>query len=65
MTICCFILFIVSKHEADGRVIIAEFESFRIMNSYVPTVTGKMNKPRFKGEENGIKNERIRLEIYW
>ncbi|KAK1433881.1 hypothetical protein QVD17_10799 [Tagetes erecta] len=41
----------VSKHEADGRVIIAEFESFRIMNTYVPN-------NGWKDEENAFQRRR-------
>ncbi|KAL8230562.1 hypothetical protein R6Q57_000340 [Mikania cordata] len=38
----------VSKHEADGRVIIAEFESFRIMNTYVPNNGWKDEETAFQ-----------------
>ncbi|XP_071731725.1 DNA-(apurinic or apyrimidinic site) endonuclease isoform X2 [Rutidosis leptorrhynchoides] len=38
----------VSKHEADGRVIIAEFESFRIMNTYVPNNGWKDEETSFQ-----------------
>ncbi|KAL4584831.1 hypothetical protein LXL04_009441 [Taraxacum kok-saghyz] len=41
----------VSKHEPDGRVIIAEFESFRIMNTYVPN-------NGWKDEENSFQRRR-------
>ncbi|XP_076901961.1 DNA-(apurinic or apyrimidinic site) endonuclease-like isoform X1 [Bidens hawaiensis] len=41
----------VSKHEPDGRVIIAEFESFRIMNTYVPN-------NGWKDEENAFQRRR-------
>ncbi|GKD27763.1 DNA-(apurinic or apyrimidinic site) lyase [Tanacetum coccineum] len=37
-----------SKHEADGRVIIAEFESFRIMNTYVPNNGWKDEETAFQ-----------------
>lgn len=40
--------FIVSKHEPDGRVIIAEFESFRIMNTYVPNNGWKDEETSFQ-----------------
>lgn len=38
----------VSKHEPDGRVIIAEFESFRIMNTYVPNNGWKDEETSFQ-----------------
>ncbi|CAA0815338.1 DNA-(apurinic or apyrimidinic site) lyase [Striga hermonthica] len=37
-----------SKHEADGRVIIAEFESFRILNTYVPNNGWKEEESSFQ-----------------
>ncbi|KVI06259.1 Endonuclease/exonuclease/phosphatase [Cynara cardunculus var. scolymus] len=36
------------KHEPDGRVIIAEFESFRIMNTYVPNNGWKDEETSFQ-----------------
>uniref|UniRef100_A0A0D6R9B5 DNA-(apurinic or apyrimidinic site) endonuclease n=1 Tax=Araucaria cunninghamii TaxID=56994 RepID=A0A0D6R9B5_ARACU len=39
------------KHEVDGRVILAEFESFRILNSYVPN-------NGWKDDERGFKRRR-------
>ncbi|KAK9104251.1 hypothetical protein Scep_021095 [Stephania cephalantha] len=42
---------IASKHEADGRVILAEFESFRLLNTYVPN-------NGWKEEENAFQRRR-------
>ncbi|XP_057823454.1 DNA-(apurinic or apyrimidinic site) endonuclease isoform X1 [Cryptomeria japonica] len=39
------------KHETDGRVIVAEFESFRLVNTYVPN-------NGWKDDENGFKRRR-------
>ncbi|KAH9318481.1 hypothetical protein KI387_020250, partial [Taxus chinensis] len=36
------------KHEVDGRVIVAEFESFRLLNSYVPNNGWKDDETGFK-----------------
>ncbi|KAF9605027.1 hypothetical protein IFM89_013193 [Coptis chinensis] len=37
-----------SKHEADGRVILAEFESFRLLNTYVPNNGWKEDETSFQ-----------------
>ncbi|KAL6518204.1 DNA-(apurinic or apyrimidinic site) endonuclease [Orobanche minor] len=37
-----------SKHEADGRVIVAEFESFRLLNTYVPNNGWKEEESSFQ-----------------
>ncbi|KAM7471481.1 hypothetical protein LguiA_009664 [Lonicera macranthoides] len=37
-----------SKHEPDGRVILAEFESFRILNTYVPNNGWKEEETSFQ-----------------
>ncbi|KAK6148166.1 hypothetical protein DH2020_019078 [Rehmannia glutinosa] len=37
-----------SKHEPDGRVIVAEFESFRILNTYVPNNGWKEEESSFQ-----------------
>uniref|UniRef100_A0A3Q7FR14 Endonuclease/exonuclease/phosphatase domain-containing protein n=1 Tax=Solanum lycopersicum TaxID=4081 RepID=A0A3Q7FR14_SOLLC len=36
-----------SKHEPDGRVILAEFETFRILNTYVPNNGWKEEESSF------------------
>lgn len=38
----------VSKHEPDGRVILAEFETFRIMNTYAPNNGWKEEETSFQ-----------------
>ncbi|CAK9327186.1 unnamed protein product [Citrullus colocynthis] len=42
---------IASKHEVDGRVILAEFETFRLLNTYSPN-------NGWKEEENSFKRRR-------
>ncbi|XAR50281.1 DNA-(apurinic or apyrimidinic site) lyase [Bertholletia excelsa] len=42
---------IASKHEQDGRVILAEFESFRLLNTYAPN-------NGWKEEENSFQRRR-------
>lgn len=37
-----------SKHESDGRVILAEFESFRLLNTYVPNNGWKDEETSFQ-----------------
>ncbi|XP_073144664.1 DNA-(apurinic or apyrimidinic site) endonuclease isoform X2 [Henckelia pumila] len=37
-----------SKHEQDGRVILAEFESFRLLNTYVPNNGWKEEESSFQ-----------------
>uniref|UniRef100_A0A1D1Y8W6 DNA-(apurinic or apyrimidinic site) endonuclease n=1 Tax=Anthurium amnicola TaxID=1678845 RepID=A0A1D1Y8W6_9ARAE len=37
-----------SKHEQDGRVILAEFDSFRLLNTYVPNNGWKEEESSFK-----------------
>ncbi|XP_057791512.1 DNA-(apurinic or apyrimidinic site) endonuclease [Salvia miltiorrhiza] len=37
-----------SKHEPDGRVILAEFESFRLLNTYVPNNGWKEEESSFQ-----------------
>lgn len=37
-----------SKHEPDGRVILAEFESFRVLNTYVPNNGWKEEESSFQ-----------------
>lgn len=44
-------LFVASKHEVDGRVILAEFETFRLLNTYAPN-------NGWKDEENSFKRRR-------
>ncbi|KAE9453696.1 hypothetical protein C3L33_14405, partial [Rhododendron williamsianum] len=44
-------LLLASKHEPDGRVILAEFESFRILNTYSPN-------NGWKEEENAFQRRR-------
>lgn len=39
------------KHEADGRVILAEFHSFRLLNTYVPNNS-------WKDDDNGFARRR-------
>lgn len=39
---------IASKHEPDGRVILAEFESFRLLNTYVPNNGWKDEETSFQ-----------------
>lgn len=46
-----FVLLAGSKHELDGRVILAEFESFFLLNTYVPN-------NGWKEEENSFKRRR-------
>lgn len=46
-----FVLFSASKHEPDGRVIIAEFESFLLLNTYAPN-------NGWKEEENSFQRRR-------
>ncbi|XP_010248775.1 PREDICTED: DNA-(apurinic or apyrimidinic site) lyase isoform X2 [Nelumbo nucifera] len=38
----------VSKHEPDGRVILAEFESFRLLNTYAPNNGWKEEETSFQ-----------------
>lgn len=42
------LLFLASKHEPDGRVILAEFESFRLLNTYVPNNGWKDEETSFQ-----------------
>lgn len=56
LLIClCYFKFLICytalKHETDGRVIVAEFESFRLVNTYVPN-------NGWKDDENGFKRRR-------
>ncbi|RZC58824.1 hypothetical protein C5167_006128 [Papaver somniferum] len=46
-----FSLLASKKHEPDGRVILAEFESFRVLNTYVPN-------NGWKDEENSFQRRR-------
>ncbi|KAF6157558.1 hypothetical protein GIB67_004496 [Kingdonia uniflora] len=39
---------LASKHEPDGRVILAEFESFRLLNTYVPNNGWKDEETSFQ-----------------
>lgn len=41
-------VFLGSKHEPDGRVILAEFETFRILNTYVPNNGWKEEESSFQ-----------------
>lgn len=36
------------KHETDGRVILAEFDSFRLLNTYVPNNGWKEEESSFQ-----------------
>jgi hypothetical protein len=36
------------KHESDGRVIIAEFESFLLLNTYAPNMSWKEEENSFQ-----------------
>lgn len=42
------LLFLASKHEPEGRVILAEFESFRLLNTYVPNNGWKDEETSFQ-----------------
>lgn len=42
------VYFIGSKHEPDGRAILAEFESFRLLNTYVPNNGWKEEESSFQ-----------------
>lgn len=43
-----FFLLAASKHEPDGRVIIAEFESYLLLNTYVPNNGWKDDENSFQ-----------------
>lgn len=45
------VIFVVSKHEPDGRVIVVEFETFRLLNTYSPN-------NGWKEEENSFQRRR-------
>lgn len=44
----CIYFLLGTKHEPDGRVIIAEFESLRILNTYVPNNGWKEEESSFQ-----------------
>lgn len=45
------VLLLASKHEPDGRIILAEFENFRLLNTYSPN-------NGWKEEENSFQRRR-------
>lgn len=51
MVICIPVSLLASKHEQDGRVILAEFETFRLLNTYAPN-------NGWKEEENSFQRRR-------
>lgn len=51
MGVWFFIIFLflaVSKHESDGRVILAEFDSMCVLNTYVPNNGWKDDDTSFR-----------------